>query len=258
MQQTMRFHPEVVEWWLELRALAERLGRVTVWRALDHPPQQAGELSQHPTVTLVACLRGTVRVQGRQHLDLAPGDVLLLQAGAWHGHPTLRRGAVAYMQGFIAGRSDYHLASAEILSIASIPAQPYRRLLDEAARCADEGQCRRLVVEAISSMVRERTEPLAAPHPALLAMEYELYTTLHLPTAITRVVRASGLSRAQAYRLAHEHWGNSLASLRRHLRTTLADELAINGVAEEDIATRCGFNGVLALRRGQRMEHRTQ
>ena len=79
--QSLRFRPEVVDWWLALRALAEHPGRVHRWSAAEHPPAPDQTLEQHGTVTLIACLRGVCRIEdGRARIDLRAGDVVLVRS----------------------------------------------------------------------------------------------------------------------------------------------------------------------------------
>lgn len=247
MEQELRFHPDIADWWQELVRLPDRLGRIHVWHAADHPlhPQLA-DAEEHPTTTLVACLRGVIRIEGANVLDLHPGDVLLKRAGVWHRHHVLRPGSVCFRQGFMAGRSDWHLAGHGLTGIASIAADPSRILIERAV--TEETARLDLVRELIATAVRERPEPLQAAHPALLRMEYDMYKVMHLPGQVSRIVCASGISRAQAYRLAKEHWGVGLSEHLQRTRTILAEALLAQGLKPFEAAQRAGFTSVRAQR----------
>jgi len=250
MEQELRFHPDIADWWQELARLPERLGRIQVWHAADHSllPHVA-DAEEHPTTTLVACLRGVIRIEGAEVLDLHPGEVVLIRAGAWHRHHVLRPGSVCFRQGFMAGRSDWHLAGHGLTGIASIAAEPSRTLIERAV--ADQQARHDVLREVIATVVRERPEPLQAAHPALLRMEYDIYRVMHLPGQVARIVRASGVSRAQAYRLAKEHWGVGLSEHLQRTRTILAEALLAQGVQPAEAARRAGFTSVRAQRQAR-------
>lgn len=251
MEQELRFHPDIADWWQELVRLPGRLGRIHVWSATDHPLHaRLADAEEHPTTTLLACLRGVVRVEGGASLDLRPGDVLLLRAGAWHRHHPLRPGGVSFRQGFMAGRSDWHLAGPGLTGIASIAAEPSRGLIERAVE--DTAARPALLRDLLATVVRERPEPLQAAHPALLRMEYEIYRAMHLPGQVPRIIRASGVSRAQAYRLARGHWGVGLAKHLQRTRTVLAAALLDQGLAPAEAARRAGFTSLRSLHLARR------
>ena len=247
----LRFTPELIEWWQRLTALPERLGRVHAWRASDHPPRLDGPvMHQHHTTTLVACLRGAVRVEGGAgHLDLRERDALLIQAGTWHGHATLRPGSVWFGQGFMGGRSDYILQSAATTLASSVPSEPSSRLMEHALKAKDEGDRRKRTAELLRTVVAERSEPLAAPHPALPLMEMALWNHLHQPGGAELVLRASGLGRTRAYRLFTEHWGMPPYQALREERLRLARALLAESMTVAEVAARCGFASRVAFTR---------
>jgi AraC-like DNA-binding protein len=247
MEQELRFHPDIADWWQELVLLPGRLGRIHLWSAADHPLHaRLLNAEEHPTTTLVACLRGVVRVEGRISLDLRPGDVLLIRAGVWHCHHALRPGGVSFRQGFMAGRSDWHLSGADLTGIASIAAEPSRGLIERAV--GDVGARPALVRDLLATVARERPEPLQAAHPALLRMEYEIYRAMHLPGQVSRIIRASGVSRAQAYRLARGYWGVGLAEHLQRTRLVLAEALLAQDLTPTEVARRAGFTSLRSLR----------
>lgn len=239
---SLRFRPEVVDWWLALRALASQPGRVHRWTAADHPPDPDQALEQHGTVTLIACLRGVCRIEsGRDRIDLRASDVVLVQAGAWHRHVALRAGTVAFAQGFLAGRSDYWLQGDGINLVAAVPGQPSRKLMEAAIAANDEGERRRRLAALIARVVGEASEPVTSAHPALLRMELAIWQRLHRPGGADLVLSASGLERAQAYRLFTAHFGTGPAALLRACRLDLARQLIASGIPAGEAGARCGF-----------------
>lgn len=241
MAEALQFDPAIVAWWQTLRDLPDKLGRIRVWRPRDHPPAAGSTLEQHGTTTLVACLAGQVRIEDvDDRCDLGAGEVLLLRAGTWHRHAALRPGALAFSQGSIAGRSDFFLDTADAHVVGSVPTQPSLDLMERAARAADH-QRADLVADLIRNMTREQSTPLTSPHPALLRMEFALWRHLHQAQALARILAASGLQRAQAFRVCRAHWGAGPAEILRRERLRLARELLDDGVAVGDAALRCGF-----------------
>lgn len=242
MAEVLRFRPEAVDWWLLLRDLPARLRRVQVLTPTSHPPDARLAMHQHGTVTLVAALRGTLRLEHpRLRVDLAEGDVALVLAGAWHHHAPLRAGAVAYGQGFLGGHSDWILHSRELELMAAVPVEPSRRLMDAAAGAADESDRRRHVVELLRTVVAERSEPVQAPHDALLAMELAMWRSLHRRDAVERMLAAGGLGRSRSYELFRRHRGAAPATVLRRARLQLARELLAGGLPVAEVASRCGF-----------------
>lgn len=241
MAEALQFDPAVVTWWQALRDLPSRLGRIQVWRPRDHPPGSESGFEQHGTTTLIACLAGQVRVEGvGDRCDLASGEALLLRAGTWHRHATLRPGALAFSQGSIAGRSDFFLDTATTHLVGSVPTQPSLGLMERAARAADD-QRPRLLAELIANTTREHSTPLSSPHPALLRMEFALWRHLHQAQALAHMLAASGLQRAQAFRVCRAYWGAGPAEILRRERLRLARELLDDGLGVAETAQRCGF-----------------
>lgn len=247
--ETVAFRPEIVRWWLSLEATAERIGRVHRWLAAGHGPG-GGRLHQHHTVTLALCLAGTARLaHPAGALDLAPGDAVLIEAGAWHHHGALRPGAVAFGQGFMIGRSDWLLQSSDLVLSSSVAAEPSRRLLEGLLGQPSEELRRSGLAVHLRGFCAEPSSPPASAHPAYPAMELALWDSLHHPDPVAAMVRASGLSRAQAYRVFAACAGIAPASWVRRERRALAHRLLGEGMSAPAVAERCGFPDRRALRR---------
>lgn len=241
MAEALQFHPDAVAWWQALTDLPGNLGRIQVWRAGDHPPTPDPGFEQHGTTTLVACLRGRVRVEGLDdRCDLGAGEVLLLRAGTWHRHAPLRPGSLAFFQGCIAGRSDFFLDSHDRHLVGSVPMEPSRTLLERAARAAESDRAD-LIADLIAGTTHEQTQPLTGQHPALLQMVFAIWRHLHQPRALERILAATGLGRAQAFRLCRRHFGIPPAELLRRERLRLAEDLLEDGLGVAETAMRCGF-----------------
>jgi AraC-like DNA-binding protein len=249
--ETVSFRPEMVRWWLNLEAMPSRLGRVHRWPASGHGPgAPVPHLHQHHVTTLVLCLIGVARIEhARRRIDLTAGDAVVVEAGAWHRHATVRAGSVTFGQGFIAGRSDWILTSPDLQLFSSVPEQPSLAALDGLYAADDEDERQRRLADHLRVFTAERSEPIHAPHPAYPAMEMALWTHLHLSNPVEAMVRASGLSRAQAYRVftACSRTGPALAV--RTARCALARRLLKEGSSEAVAAERCGFTSIRALRR---------
>lgn len=247
--ETVAFRPEIVRWWLSLEATASRIGRVHRWLAAGHGPGGSRQ-HQHHTVTLALCLTGVVRLgHPAGAIDLAPGDGVLIEAGAWHHHGALRPGTVAFGQGFMIGRSDWLLQSSDLVLSSSVAAEPSRRLLEGLLVQPSEDERRSGLAAHLRGFCAEPSSPPVSAHPAYPAMELALWDNLHHPDPVAAMVRASGLSRAQAYRVFAVCAGIPPAAWVRRERRALARRLLDEGMAAAAVAERCGFPDRRALRR---------
>lgn len=243
--EPVSFCPELIAWWDLLCRWSRDLTVCHRWLAAAHPPPTRGDaraLDQRSIPTLALCLAGTVRIEGPgKPCDLLPGEALLIAPGAWHRHAPLRPGSVVYRQGFILGRSDFFLMDGNLHLVATIPAQPSRRIMEEALLEADDEPRRLLLAELLATLPREAARPRAYPHPSVLAMIYAMQNTLHLPNATDAVVRASGMSRAQAYRWFRTAMGAGIATVRKQQRRELAEWLRTEGIPPKEITRRGGL-----------------
>lgn len=236
----------VHEAWTLLRTLAAGLTRVNLLDA--HNTVIDGGMHQHRCPTLVACLRGVVRINSADgNHDLTPGAVLLVRPGAWHQHLPLRPGSLALGQGFIAGKSDVLIDAVDRKYLSSIPEQPSRNLMEEALAANDPRQRLRIVAGLLTGLIEERHQPLTAPAQALLTFEMALWRNLHQRDALALSIRQSGASRATIYRLCHETWDQPPAAVLRRTRQGLARTLHQQGLPGEEICRRCGFTSAATL-----------
>lgn len=243
MPEHVQFLPQTIAWWTRLVEVGQRLGRVHRWTAAEHGPSPSSmELQQHATDTLVVCLSGTARIEGaRCRLDLSVGDALVLRPGAWHHHANLRPGALMYQQGIFAGYSDFLFASPDMLMFANWPEQPSQRLLCAIGTAETESDRRRHLHTLIDHLRTESASSTSGIHPATTAMELAMWHNLHRPDCLARVLAASRLGQAQAYRLFRIRWKCGIASAIRQSRLRLAHELLSNGMTVDDVANRIGI-----------------
>jgi hypothetical protein len=241
--EAVSFRPELITWWNLLCRWTDHLQQCHRWLATDHPPppvQHHVRLEQRSIPTFALCLAGRVRVESMSETcDLAPGEALLIAPGAWYHHAQLRPGTVVYRQGVIFRRSDFFLMNADLHLVATIPEQPSRRMMEEALREADPDRRRAKLSALLATAVNEVAKPRPLLHPSVLAMHYALQNTLHLRDGTAAAVRASGLSRAQAYRWFRSAMGAGIATIRRQQRQELSEWLRLEGLPPREIARRC-------------------
>jgi len=245
--------PEAIDWWLSLRELPDRLRRVHRWLAVDNPPSPAADHQLHVVPTSVVCMAGAARLSaGSRRLDLAPGDAVIIQPGAWHRHESLRRGSLVFQQGVIHGRSDFWFVTRERELIASVPEQPSHTLLSRAAHEADPERRRAIMVDLLRNLARETAEPLRAVHPAVARMDAMLWRLASEPGGAEDIIGAAGIGRAQAYRLFTRHHGQPPAEVLRRDRLHVAASLLAAGLPVAEVAQRCGFASRQAFSRSFR------
>ena len=234
--------PDLLDWWLALRQLPEQLGAVHRWTASEHPPSKQTPGHLHATATLVACLRGTVRISdGDRRTDLMPGDALVLAAGAWHYHDPLRGNAVLFLQGFMRGQSDFWLCDRHERFFATVPKQPSSQLMEAIAEAADPRQRQRLLGALLENFTKETIRPLQDLRPEVARMEQAVWRLMRQPGTAEDVIRAAGISRAQAYRLFVDHYGMPPAKALLEQRMEYARHLLRAGITVTETAERSGF-----------------
>ena len=252
--ETLQFHPDAVRWWLSLLKIAPHVGACHRWLAKDHRPIMTQEsLEQHGTDTLVLCLEGTARIIGAsQRCDLAPGESLIIRPGAWHRHAPMRKGSLVYCQGIFVGRSDFYLENHERRIVAAWPEHPARSMLKGIGDEDDRDKRRDLLAELLGHLSGQSVAPLSSSHPSFFAMEFALWQNLHVSDTAQRIVLASGLSRAQAYRVFREQRGVGIATAVRKSRIELGRALLAEGISVAEAAQRCGLEGRGAFARASK------
>ncbi len=239
--------------WRALEHLAAAPTRIERWLAADDPgPDDADDGEYHFTPTLVACLDGAVRLERRgRRCDLAPGEILLIDAGVRHRHAPLRRGAAAFGQGFMASWSDIALWTAQATWTGRLPLHPSRRLIDRAMADPAPSATSALLHEVLGGSV----EALRFAHPAVDRMLRVLWRRVHLGITADDLVRASGLGRAQAWAVFTAAYGVTPRQAIVQGRLWLAERRLAAGDSVAETARRCGFSGPDVLTRAWTRTH---
>jgi len=252
MRQNAVMDPWQRRWWRLLEDLPARLGAVQRWTGLAAPPAD-GDGGLHATPTAVVCLAGVVRVRRPgEVLDLHAGEALLIAPGVWHHHEAMRPGALVFAQGFLATCSDVLVRDEARRWSGRLASQPSRNLMEAALAAADAAQRRRRFAEVIAQFLAEPVSDLAFDHPALDRMIDRMWSGLHRGVSVAQVLAASGLSRAQAYRLFTAGYGLPPKRAMEQSRLWLARGLLSAGVGRGAAARGSGFATAERLRRAER------
>ena len=234
--------PTERRWWRLLDDLPAALGQVHRWRERVVPPAIGDGGHLHANPTTVVCLAGVVRISApRLRLDLVAGDALVIAPGVWHRHAPLRCSTVWFGQGFLATWSDVILGDDERCWTGQVPSQPSRRLCEQVLAEEDDERRRERFRALLAQVLAESVAHQAFAHPAMRAMLTRLWSGLHRGVTVTDVLRASGLSRAQAYRVFASGYGVPPKEALESARLWLAEELLTGGMSIGDIAEQCGF-----------------
>lgn len=230
--QSMR---DLLELWSAVAAVARAPGRLLRLPAAGGEPAGHG---LHPVPTVVAALRGAVRVEvpGGRPVDLAAGDVLAIAAGAAHRHAPLRAGAAVLELGFDYGWCDLELRARDVAISAAMPRQPAeglvgRMLAGDAA-----------AVGPLLEQVLER--PLQDLHrlpPAARRMRDRIRSHGLTPITAAAVVRASGLRPSRAWQVFRLHFGCTPHQALERRRCAVARSLLQRGADVSTAALRCGY-----------------
>ena len=281
--------PSRIRLWLRLHAAAESITNVAFWKASDggDPARLRGH--QHVVPTLVICLEGVIRVQGRVARDLRAGEALVIAPGCWHEHVMLRRGAIAFGLGFLARRCDILLADHRETSWGTINDQPFRlwmeRLLQtgspapgvpcaslptstapsrspvtSASASASAPAARAQVMEMVAQIFAEKASPIHWLHPAVSRMAKMLWSRLHTPITAADIVRAArarddGLGHTRAYELFTTFFGETPKQVLTGQRLALAGQFLREGATIADAARRSGFSTRAGFTRSWRRLH---
>lgn len=234
--------PDLRRWWRLLEDLPGRLGRVERWLCTAPPPEPPDDGHLHAVPTLVLCLAGVVRAQRPEGaLDLHPGEGLLIAPGVWHRHAPPRAGSVFFAQGFLATCSDVIIGDHRRRFQGRLPREPAHRLAAAAVAAAKPEERRACTSELLRQILAETVEDHAFADPALRRMIHRLWSGLHRGVTVADLVRASGLSRAQAYRVFSAGYGVPPKAALQAARLELAEALLATGLASGVVAGRCGF-----------------
>jgi AraC-like DNA-binding protein len=207
---------------------------------------------QHAVPTVIACLAGSIQVQGRTALDLLPGDLLLIEPGCWHDQPRTRPGCCGFGIGFIAGWCDVVFFDSVEKRWGKVPEQPYRGLVDALMGEAFPAERLRLVDEILGALTGERIAFLDWIQPSVMAMAEHLWCHLHLRLDVDAMVASSQLGRTAGYRLFKEFFHRSPKQELIAQRIALARHLLARGFAPGEAAARSGFASRMELARSIR------
>jgi AraC-like DNA-binding protein len=246
--------PALRRWWRLLEELPLRLGQVERWLDPEPPPANGhGGDHLHAVPTLVACLAGVVRCQRPGgSIDLAPGEVLLIAPGTWHTHLPSRPGSVFFAQGFLATAADVVLGDHHGRFGGRLPREPSRRLIGLALAADDPGKRRARCAELIGQVLAETVADLGFDDPVLRRMLHRMWSSLHRGIGVGDLVAASGLSRAQAYRVFTSGYGVPPKAALELARLELAEGLRAGGLGVATTAARCGFPSAGTYTRARR------
>jgi AraC-like DNA-binding protein len=237
-------------WWRLLEDLPGRLRQVECWHREAAPPLSPPKMGNgggggdhlHAVPTLVACLKGVLRCErAGPALDLGPGDVLVLGPGAWHAHAPTRAGSVFFAQGFLATASDVVLGDHLQRFGGRLPREPSRQLMAGVLDCDDPVQRRARCRDLIAQVLAETVTSPGPLDPACARMVHRMWSGLHRGVRVDDLVAASGLSRAQAYRVFTSGYGVPPKAALESARLELAEGLIRSGLGPGAVAEACGF-----------------
>lgn len=246
--------PAQRRWWRLLDDLPATLGRVERWLDADPPPADGRDGDHlHAVPTLVVCLAGVTRhLRPGGRADLHPGEALLIAPGIWHRHERPRAGSAFFAQGFLATDSDVVLGDHAASVRGRLPREPGRRLIGLALAEDDDALRRRRCADLIRQVLAETVADPAPAPPALRRMLHRMWSGLHTGVGVADLVAASGLSRAQAYRVFAAGYGVPPKEALQLARLELADGLRTRGLGPAEIAAHCGFPSRATYARARR------
>jgi len=249
--------PVIRHWWRLLDDLPTHLTQVFAWEK-SPPPPIMGDGHFHFAPTSVVCLEGVVRIVGLgRSLDLVPGQALILGAGVWHRHEILRRGSVWFGQGFLPAFSDVVIADHERDWRGRLPSHPSRRQIDAVLAAGHAAERQAAFATLITQVLSETFEDLPFANQALQRMIARLSSNLHRGVTVHDLVRVSGLSRAQAYRVFTDGYGVPIKDAIETARLWLAEALLADSLSIADIAQRAGWASPDTFARAWKRQHGT-
>lgn len=252
--------PRRIALWQRLMDVAKNgIGQLHYWCVEDGmavPPP--GPEHQHTMPTLILGLSGTVRIQGRNDLDLSPGDVLVIEPGCWHRHMPHKPGCSSFGLGFLAGKCDILFFDDTEELWGSVHEQPYRDLMERMLVTQDGPPTGRiaarltLIDQILSQVIADRTTFVDWLHPGVLAMAAHLWNHLHEPIRADDIIAKSGLGRTSSYEMFRSFFGRTPQQELLSQRLDLAKHLLRRGHSVTDAAARSGFPNRAELTRAYR------
>lgn len=243
--------PDQRRWWRLLEDLPGRLARVERWIEAP-PPVDADGDHLHTVPSLVACLAGVVRAHGPAGTcDLQPGEALVIAPGVWHEHVPVRAGTVFFAQGFLPTASDVLLGDHRRRFCGLLPREPSHRLCAQVLAAADPGRRLAHLRALLAQVLAEAVADQGMADPVFRRMVKRLWCDLHRGVGVDDLVRASGRSRAQAYRVFTAGYGLPPKAALEAARVELAASLAAAGLTPAAVARRCGFASARTLARAR-------
>lgn len=232
--------PRVVDLWFTAMQLPTSLRSVALVNGTNAATRR-DTFETHTVPTLIACLRGVVRVECvGKNLDLNAGEAALIAPGTWHRHAALKAGSACLGQGFMLGRSDMELSVPGKAWWLAIPEHPSRELLTKA--CASDARSRlTLVREALGGLRDGSARPVRPMPAAVQRMWLYLRRERLSPITAADVLRASGLGATRAHLLFRAYFDATPHRLLTRHRLEFACHLLGEGDAVGSVASRCGF-----------------
>ena len=248
-------NPNIRRWWRLLDEVPNHLTQVTAWDSSPPPPIN-GDGHCHFAPTSVVCLEGVVRIVSLSRVvDLFPGQALIIGAGVWHRHETLRRGGVWFGQGFLPAFSDVVMGDSDGEWRGWLPSNPSRQLMDNALSVVGDESRREVFTDVMQQVLSETVEDLPFANLALQRMITRLSSNLHRGVTVNDLVRVSGLSRAQAYRIFTDGYGVPIKDAIETARLWLAEALLANGLSIAAVAERAGWSSPVTFARAWKRQH---
>ncbi len=248
-------NPNIRRWWRLLDEVPNHLTQVTAWDGSPPPPLN-GDGHCHFAPSSVVCLEGVVRIVSHSRMvDLFPGQALVIGAGVWHRHETLRHGSVWFGQGFLPAFSDVVMGDTDGEWRGSLPSNPSRQLMDNALSAVGDESRREVFTDVMQQVLSETVEELPFANLALQRMITRLSSNLHRGVTVNDLVRVSGLSRAQAYRIFTDGYGVPIKDAIETARLWLAEALLANGLSIAAVAERAGWSSPDTFARAWKRQH---
>ena len=248
--------PVLRRWWRLLEEFPGRLARVERWDTVQLPPDEADGGHLHSVPSLVACLAGVIRAQAPgRHLDLHPGEALVIAPGVWHLHAPTRAGSVFFAQGFLPTGSDVVIGDHQRRFHGRLPGEPSRRLMDRVLAAAVPAERSARLADLLVQVLSETVENQDSSNQALRRMVHRMWSSLHRGVTVADLVQASGLSRAQAYRLFTQGYGVPPKMALASARLGLAAGLLASGLGVGETARRCGYPTPCTFARAWKRQH---